>query len=171
MRHLILKSRITLLTLLALAICMACSKKEDSDPTGGDLVGTWEFTAFTYDGYFELFDDDDFVPIIGTVKDLDNVRITFNSNGTITGNGGTFTIVFASKADETEKLEFSGGFEDSGTYQRSGDILTVGAFFGEFTDKLHIAELTATTLRLTAVFQIEGTDSMSNVDFRFTRRN
>lgn len=166
MKNLQAKTRLILLSLIALTICISSCKKDKNEPKSDDLVGTWELTALTYDGYI------DGTAVAATIKDLNNPRITFNNDGTFSGNGGTFTLVVTDKADETVKLEFPDNrLSGSGTWERDGDILRGTGLSDIYGEELNILALTATTLRLSASFQQEGTEGMSKVDFIFTRRD
>ena len=172
MKHAALsKLRLIALAVLTLAIAMACKKKDDNPNPSGDIVGTWEMTAFSYDGEFLAFDQ--LIPVTIVAKDFNNVRITFHSNGTVTGNGGTFTSVLTSKDDPSQVLELpSEMFEDAGTWERAGNTLYITEFItSEERTAVPIAELNATTLRLSGNAVAEGgTGTSGTIDVRFTRR-
>ncbi|WP_461532226.1 hypothetical protein [Sinomicrobium sp.] len=168
------KTRLIFLALFAFTLfTTSCEKDEDDDPVSDDIVGTWELTDLTFDGYFEGLDE--LIPTIGSVKDLDSPLITFNSDGTVTGSGGTFTIVYAEKADETQRLEFPGNrFSGSGTWQRDGNTLQFGeGLFEELIDdsnSVNITALTTTKLQLGISIQHPGTDKVSTIELTFTRK-
>ncbi len=161
-----------LAAVLILAICTVCCKKEEEPDPSADIVGTWELTSLSYDGYFEVIDE--FIPVTAEGKNINHVLVTFNSNGTVAGNGNTFILAMASKADPTETLEFPVElFEDGDTWQRDGNTLHTRDFFGDGDSvALTIAELTAAGLHLTGNFEvIEGSGLMAALDIRFTRKN
>lgn len=163
-------ARNILFVALILALGTACKKEKGDKNPSGDIVGTWELTAFTYDGDFLAFDE--VIPVTITARNINNLRVTFHSNGTVTGNG-TFTSVITSKADPSQVLEIpSGMFEDGGAWERAGNTLYVTDLISAERTGIPIAELNATTLRLSGNAVAEGgTSTLGTIDVRFTRRN
>lgn len=161
------------MAVLALAICLACNGKRDNPNPGGDIVGTWELIAFTYDGYFEAFDEA--IPARAKSRELDNVLVTFHSDGTVTGTGARFVVAWISKADNKEMLQFDGElFEDGGTWQRNGNTLAVVDFTDGEEERidLTITELTASQLHLIANIEVlANPDLITRMDMRFARGN
>lgn len=158
-----------LLTFFALALCVACSKDDDSGSPSSDIVGTWKPTAFTYDGYWEGIDE--IIPVFGQGDGLSVVRVTFNSDGSVSSNGKKFDFFLINKDDETEKMRYQMGlFEDGGTWEKDGNTLSVTDFFGDASDGMTIVELTPTSMHLTASFeQTPGSGQMSSIDIRMTK--
>lgn len=172
MRLLRLKSTSILLFLLALTICVGCSKKDaDEQPSIDDIVGTWKPTAFTYDGYWKIGGET--IAVMGQGNGLSSVLITFHEDGTIKGNGENMDLFIIGKTNNTKKAKMSTDlFKEDARWERNGNILNVTGFYGAFTNKLTVAEVTVATLHLTASFERPiGSGMMSSVDIQFTRSN
>ena len=157
------------LAFLTVAVSVSCSKDEDKEPTSDDgIEGTWQLVSFTYDGYFVGLETR--TAVTGTAKDINNVRVTFNSDGTVTSNGTSFTLVIAGKEDPDEKLEVpTMMFEETGSWEKDGNTLFITEFLTEERAGIPIAELTATALRLSG--SVADNDVIQSVDIRFTRSN
>lgn len=157
--------------IVAVSASLSCSK-DDKEPITNDsrIEGTWQLVSFTYDGYFEVGETR--APITGTAKDIDNVKVTFNSDGTVTSNGAPFTFVLTGKENPDEKLEFpTEMFEEGGSWEKDGNTLYITDFLSEDGRMgVPIAELNATTLHLSG--SVTGSeDAITNVAIRFTRSN
>ena len=157
--------------MVAVSASLSCSK-DDKGPASDDskIEGTWQLVSFTYDGYFQAFEKR--AAVTGTAADIDNVKVTFNSDGTITGNGASFTIIVTGKEKPDEKLELpTMMFEETGSWEKDGNTLYITEFLSEDSRLgLPISELNATTLHLLGSVT-GGEDAITNVDIRFTRSN
>ena len=172
MKNLKTQTRLFLLSLLAMTIGISSCKKDEKAPPADDgIEGTWELVSFTYDGYFEGFETS--TPVTGTAKDINNVRVTFNSDGTVTGNGTSFTLVITGKENPDEKLEIpSEMLEEAGVWEKDGDMLYVTSFLENERMGVPITLLNATTLRLSGnVGGDEENEAIQTVDIRFARSN
>ena len=157
------------LVFLTVAVSVSCSKDEDKEPTSDDgIEGTWQLVSFTYDGYFGGMETR--TAVTGTAKDINNVRVTFNSDGTVTGNGASFTLVIAGKEDPDEKFEIpSTMFEETGSWEKDGNTLYITDFLSEDRQGVPIVELNASTLHLSG--SLADDEDITSVDVRFTRSN
>ena len=163
------RTKYLLLAFLTVAVSVSCSKDDDKEPTTNDnrIEGTWQLVSFTYDGYFEGIETR--TAVTGTAKDIDNVKVTFNSNGTVTSNGNSFTLVIAGKEDPDDKLEVPTVlFEEVGSWEKDGNTLYITDFLSEDRQGVPIVELNATTLHLSGSLADED---ITSVDIRFTRTN
>ena len=156
--------------MVAASASLSCSKDDDNAPTSDapGIEGTWQLVSLTYDGYFFVFEER--AAVTGTAKDIDNVKVTFNSDGTVTSNGTSFTIVFTSKEKPDEELELPMTmFEETSSWEKDGNTLYITEFLSEDGRQgIPIAELNATTLHLSG--SVAGDDdAITSVDIRFTR--
>ncbi|WP_337041823.1 lipocalin family protein [Emticicia sp. 17c] len=106
-----------LLTLSSLSLAvMNCSKKDDPSTSEGQIVGTWKMTNyFVKEGNDPEIDQYAlFLLFLPCVKDL---SLTFNSNGTLTGNNIT--------TDCADVIESLIGDTKNAKYAVAGDQLTI----------------------------------------------
>ena len=116
---------------------------------------------------------DVYTPVTGEGTNLSKVRITFNSDGTTSGNGENFVFVLMNKEDPSEKLNLTQKFfERGGTWKKEGSKLLVNDFFAESVNQMTIAELTGSAMHLTASFEAEpGSNKTSTVDLKLVRKD
>lgn len=159
------------LVLLTLSVgMMACSKDKEKEPASKGLEGTWQLSSFSYDGNWVAVDEP--IAVTMTAKDINNVRVTFNNDGTVIGNGTSFTLVVAEKANPNAKIEIpSKMFEEKGIWEKDGNMLYVTEFMTSERMGIPITELNGTTLRLSGTMVDEDTDGIATLDIRFTRSN
>ena len=168
----LLRATYFFLAFLTVAVSVSCSKDKDKEPASNDgIEGTWELVSYTYDGNLYGFDE----PVLVTIEgaDINNVRVTFNSDGTVTGNGTSFNLIITSKDNPDEPFGFpTTMFEEEGLWEIEGNTLYITEFLTEERTSVPIATLNATTLRLSgnvAVNHENGDEA--TVDVRFTRSN
>ena len=167
----LLRAKYIFLALLTVAVSVSCSKDDDKEPASGDGIGgTWQLASFSYDGAFVA--ENQPIAVTMTAKNINNVRVTFNNDGTVIGNGTSFTLVIAEKANPDQTFDFpTKMFEEEGLWEKDGNMLYVTEFMTAERTGIPIAQLNATTLRLSGSMVDEDTDAIATVDIRFTRSN
>lgn len=130
----------TLVVLLFVSL-LSCSKNDDSPKPGGQLVGTWKMTSFTYTGATTtIFDGESITtPFSGTGKEM-NVHISFAANPNTFTSTGDYTVELTMDAGGQQiKQDFPiQGFMGSGSWSREGNKLSVT---DEATGKLQLSTI------------------------------
>lgn len=156
--------------ILLVAVSSTCKHKKDTPNPVDYTGGTWQLVALTYDGYYQT--DDGLLPAIGKGKTMDNVLVTLDSNGRITGNGRTFILDWTEKATGTRIAEFEIVlFATGGTWRRQSNVLTMVDFVDSGDEvNLTIADLTTEQMCLKAsLMGSEDSGRQTRMEMRFAR--
>ncbi len=102
----------------------SCSKEDKIDPDD-PIVGTWRMDYFYYSAEMDIEEVTGVITGIG--RDMDNVLITFNADGTTSHNGRTFiveeTIMLAGHSTTTRRT--TQPIIQNGTWEIRGNTLIV----------------------------------------------
>ena len=167
-----IKSSLILFVLCISILSLSSScKKDETTAKSDDIVGTWELTELTIDGYLEIFDE--MVPATGMAKDISSPQLTFNSDGTFEGSAGTYTIVYFEKSEGTQLFELPGAsFSGSGTWERNGNTLKVNSdsleAFANDGD-VNIVSITGTAVHISGTIKHDSGEE-TKVDMKFARK-
>lgn len=151
----------------------ACSDNdEDTTSVAGDqLVGTWQLTSFHYENPFTAGELSGMISADG--KDMENVQITFNANGTTSYSGDTFIVVLTTTlgGHSTKKEIPTQPMVRNGTWKKKGNTLTVDHPDNPLgPQEIQITKLDGSTLQLSTIYSspVPGAGEVTT-NMRYTR--
>ncbi|WP_461532222.1 hypothetical protein [Sinomicrobium sp.] len=163
MKHIMLLKKV-LIILLITTISMSCGSDDDTINTSGSIEGTWELTALSYKTQVG--------PTVASSigKDIDNVLLNINSDGSTSGNGKTFTVETSIAGGTGTNSTESELILNEGEWHRDGNTFTWTGQ-GDSRD-FTIRQLSATSLHLTGDYGDEmAFDLFNSIDLKFARKN
>lgn len=154
---------------------VSCSDDDGGgQTTSGDIVGTWEMSAFSFEGSttYEFDGETHTEDYYGVGKEMNDVLLTFNEDGTVTTNGKTFTVemTWESEGEEITEEYPTETIINAGTWEKNGNTLILTEPDGNITE-LNIEKLNNTTLHITGDIEESSTgiNGMMSVDMQFTK--
>ena len=168
MKHTLLFRQAFMVVLMA-AIAMGCKKddpeiSDNDNDTSASIEGTWELTAlsFTYKAG----------PLVTSSvgKDINDVLLTINGDGTTSGNGKKFAVETSFAGNSQTASTESELIVNEGEWEKDGNTFTWTGQ-GDSRD-FTIRELTSTSLHLTGDYGDEiAFNRFNTIDMEFTRKN
>jgi hypothetical protein len=142
---------------------VSCNSDDDNSDTSADLVGTWNITAFDYQGQTatEFLGESIVASFDGVGENFDS-SIVFTENPNEYTSSGSYDVVLTTNVAGMEDTTTTpiDDFESEGTWSRNGDTLSFDGDLlevestipvigmDEIMNDATILELTDTTLRL-----------------------